>query len=290
MIVRRQIEEIERQRGSQVLVFAASHLDIELLPALFDLLRQAGSTERLDILIYCRGGVVTAARRIALLLNEFTDHLAFIVPDHCESSGTIMALAGEEIIAGPAAIFSPIDPLLQGSPSSPDSGGDAISSEDVRLFRKMSEDWFGLEENEARAHALSILCENVFPTTLTSFYRARLEVETICSELLSLHMGSASAEAKTKIISCLLSGYHSHGFPLSRQDLRELGLPLHDDPIVEDCAWEIARELRKTIGGGVRKTAGDDWFDALLANGQRAMRRRKGAELLMPTWEEFEIE
>jgi len=75
--IARQIEEIEQRRSARLLVFAASNLDIELLPALYDTLREIGRGERLDVLLSCRGGAVTAARRIALLLHDFTDRLAF---------------------------------------------------------------------------------------------------------------------------------------------------------------------------------------------------------------------
>ena len=39
MSLRRHIEAIEARRGSTVLVFAASHLEIDLLPELYDTLR-----------------------------------------------------------------------------------------------------------------------------------------------------------------------------------------------------------------------------------------------------------
>ncbi len=169
MNLRGHIAELEALRGSTVLVFAASHLELDLLPELYDTLRGLGRPERLDVVFYCKGGVVNAARRIALLLHEHTGHLAFIVPHRCESAGTITALAAREIVAGPVAVFSPVDPQLQAPPSAPGEGPSAISSEDVRLFGQMARDWFGLEEGEAKQQAMSVLFQNIFPTTLTAF-------------------------------------------------------------------------------------------------------------------------
>jgi hypothetical protein len=276
------LAEIEARRGSRVLVLAASNLELELLPPLYDALREIGHAERLDVLVFCRGGVVNAARRIALMLHQFTGRLSFIIPDRCESSGTLAALAAHEIVAGPAAIFTPIDPLLQASPES--TGEGAVSAEDVRLFGAMAQGWFGLEEAEARSRALAVLCESIFPTTLTSFYRSTLEIEAIALELLSLHMPEGSDALQARIVDRLLHGHHSHSFALTREELRDLGLPVHADPRTEDIAWEIARDLRGAVGGGTRATMDDDWCDAVLATRDGARYRWRSAGPSMPIW------
>jgi hypothetical protein len=286
----RYIEELEARRGSTVLVFAASHLELDLLPELYDTLRGLGRPARLDVVFYCKGGVVNAARRIALLLHEFTDHLAFIVPHRCESAGTITALAAREIVTGPVAVFSPVDPQLQTSPSSQGEGPLSVSSEDVRLFSQMARDWFGLQEDEAKRQAMSVLCENIFPTTLTSFYRSILEARNICSELLSLHMAHEPEARRSGIADRLLFGHHSHTYALSRDDMTALGLPIRRDEPVENLAWEIARGLRGTLGGGVRRSLEDDWFDAIFATRGGARRRRRGLGGLEPVWEASALE
>lgn len=289
MNIRRHIEALEARRDSTVLVFAASHLELALLPELYDTLRGLGRPARLDVVFYCKGGVVNAARRIALLLHEFTRHLTFIVPHRCESAGTITALAARELVAGPVAVFSPIDPLLQGAPSAQGEKPAVISSEDVRLFSQMAKDWFGLEEGAARQQALSVLCENIFPTTLTSFYRSILEARAICAELLSLHMAHAPEAQRTRIADQLLFGHHSHTYALTRDDLGALGLPLRRDEPTEDLAWEIARDLRGTLGGNVRRSLEDDWFDALFATREGVQRRRRSQSGLEPKWEAGEL-
>lgn len=290
MKIRDRIVEIEGRRSSRLLVFAASNLETDLLPALYDTLREIGRTERLDVLLQCHGGEVTAARAIALLLHQFTDRLAFIVPERCTSSATILALSGHEIVAGPAALFSPVDPLLQGPSSGSDDSLGSISAQDVRLFGAMGRDWFGVAEGEAGPRALSVLCDNVFPTTLTSFYRSTLEVEAVCLELLSLHMDPGSGAEKKGIVDNLLYGHHSHGFTLMRGDLAALGLPLRADPETEDFAWEVARVLRASVGGGTRRVAEDDWTDVLLATRTGSRRRRRSREALGPSWESGDTE
>lgn len=279
-----QIESIEKERGSTVLVLAATALEMDLLPALHDVLRELGKVSRLDVVFYCRGGHVSAARRIALLLHEFTTRLGLVVPHFCESSGTIVALAAHDIVAGPVAIFSPIDPVLQASQSSGETPP-AISAQDIRLFHKMSRDWFGLDSPEAQAEVLSVLCENIFPTTLTSFYRSTLEVRDICAELLELVHPQGAEEVRSRIIDRLLFGYHSHTYPLTRKDVKELGLPLRSEAKVEALAWEISRYIRSLIGSGVRQSLTDEWCDTILATRDNTLRRRRRREALAPVWE-----
>lgn len=287
--IRQALQQIEERRGSRAIILAASNLEIELLPPLYDMLRQLGPSERLDVVLYCRGGIVNGARRIALMLREFSERLAFIVPDRCESAGTIMALAAEEIVAGPAAVFSPVDPML-GAEGAAEGAPRAISAEDIRLFARMAQDWFGLEETDARQRALAIFCDNVFPTTLASFHRSTLEVRAICEELLSLHLPADAGEAKSRIIEGLMFGHHSHSFALSGGGLAKLGLAVRSDPAIEDSAWRIAGMLRGAIGAGCRSTERDDWIDALIADRSGGVRRRRSPATLAPIWEAVEVQ
>jgi hypothetical protein len=286
------IEGIERKRESAVVVLATTNLEMDILPVLYDALLERENTGRLDVVLYCRGGIVSAARRIGLLLHEFSSHIGFIVPLCCESAGTIVALAGHEIIAGPMASFSPVDPHLQSEQQQkgPDGQPAAISVEDIRLFTKMSQDWFGIPEIEARNQALSIMCANIFPTALTSFYRATLETRDICRELLARSTDERSDEISSKIVDQLLFGYHSHLFSLTAKDLESLGLPVRHDRRVETIAWEIAIELRQSIGAGARRSEEDEWVSTMIATRAVTRRQRYRPGSFLPRWEVRETE
>nr|WP_307774130.1 hypothetical protein [Luteimonas salinisoli] len=270
-----------------MLILAASHLEIELLPELYEQCRSIGRVPRLDVLLQGRGGVVNDVRRIARLLRRFTDHLAFIVPFRCESSATLLALSADEIIAGDLAIFSPIDPHLHGSA---DGAGPAVfSCQDIRLFGEMCSDWFGVSSDEARIQSLGLLCNSIFPPTLTAFYRTTLEMLQIGEELLRFQLPDASEAARSKIIKQLMFGYHSHSYALAREDLAEIGLKLRSLPDVEDSAWEISKCLQARIGGGVRESEGDDWFDAVIGSRSGMKLRKRRPNGLAPSWVEVEI-
>jgi len=273
------IARIELRRDSKVLVMAASHLDIELLPALYDACEEIGYTARLDVVLHGRGGVVNVARRIALLLRARAEHLSFIVPFHCESAATLLTLCGDDIVAGELALFSPIDPQLDGT-------GGSCSGLDIKLFGEMAQNWFGIESESARAESLALLCNSIFPPSLTAFYRTTLELAAIGEELLAFQLPGLEAGARQAIVRHLMSAFHSHNYAISPDELARLGLRVRRDPALERTAWPLSKLLQATIGGGLRDGADDEWNDALLATGAalRVRRRRPGG--LAPVWRE----
>lgn len=276
------IKQLEALRGSRVLVLAASQLDMEMLPELYRQLRSIGRGERLDVVLQCRGGVVNAARRIALLLREYTQRLSFIVPFHCQSSATLLTLAGDEIIAGELAIFSPIDPHLQGDADGGESS--AVSSQDIQRFGEMCAAWFGADAGQARAEALSLLSASVFPPTLTAFYRTTLELRQIGEELLRHQLPQCDAEARARIVEHLMSGYHSHHYAITGDELAALGLRVRSEPGIDDLAWDISQMLQAHIGGGARASVEAPVQDALLATRDGVAVRFRRPEGLLPRW------
>lgn len=281
------LAQFETGDCARALVLGATHLESELLPPLHDALQRMGRVQRLDVIAYCRGGEVAVARRIGLLLHRFTERLRLIVPHHCQSAGTVMALAAHEIVAGPLAMFSPIDPHLTGSGANGETT--AMSALDVRMFPKLAQDWFGLDEATARERALPLLCESIAPAALTTFYRSTLAVRQIGEELLALHMSQAPAAQRSAIVETLLFGYHAHDYTLTGDDLRALGLNVRSDPALEDAAWTIARELRTRMGPETRKTHPHGWCDALIATRDGGLVRTRQQDMLPGDWHAFEV-
>lgn len=273
------ISRIERARDSRVLVLAASHLDNEILPALYDACEEIGPAARLDVVLHGRGGVVNAARRIALLLRARAERLCFIVPFHCESAATLLTLCGDEIVAGELALFSPIDPQLEGA-----AAGGSFSSLDIAQFGAMAQDWFGVESESARAGALSLLCNSIFPPSLTAFYRITREQAAIGEELLAFQLPGLAPAARAEIVRHLMSAYHSHNYAIGPDELARLGLRVSRDRALEQIAWSLSKLIQATVGGGLRDSVEEEWTDALLASraGLRLRRRRPGG--LAPLW------
>lgn len=272
------IVRLERRRGSRVLVLAASSLDMELLPALFRHCRALAPAHRLDVVLHGRGGVVHAARRIALLLREQAAHLAFLVPYHCQSAATLLTLCADEIVAGELALFSPIDPQLHGI------DGSAFSALDIKAFGDLAEQWFGQDAEAARGQALALLCQGVPPPSLGAFHRSTLEMAQIADQLLAFQLPGRDAPLRQRVVSQLTSGYHSHQYAITRAELAALGLRMARDLEAEQLAWEISLLIQEHIGGGVRDAPDAPWHDALLATRDGVETRCARPDGLAPRW------
>lgn len=276
------LQEIQQHRNSKAMVLAVSNMDMELLPQLYNQLQSMEKCDKLDVILHGRGGLVNAARRIALLLRKYCNSLTFIVPYYCESATTLLALSGDQIIAGDMAIFTPIDPQLHGG-----SGDDAntLSSLDIMHFPKMSQEWFNLSTKSAGEEALVALCNSIFPPTLTAFYRTTEEVKSIALELLHLHMGPEKFELSNQIVDKLLTGYYSHHYAVTAEELALMGLNCINQQTVTDIAWQISEMLQNTVGGNLRSSHDEPWFDSLIASESTVAIRLQNAEGFKPQWD-----
>ncbi|ACV26981.1 SDH family Clp fold serine proteinase [Kangiella koreensis] len=280
-----QMKRIETIRQSKLLVLACSNLDQEIIPKLYSHLKLIGHVKHLDVLIHSRGGVVNAARRIALLLRKFTDKLSFIVPYYCESSGTILALSADEIISGDMAIFSPIDPHLSGS--SGGGGESTLSFLDIKQFGDMCERWFGVDAAKANEEQVSLLCNSIFPPTLTAFYRITQEAEQIADELLSNQLTNVGI--RKKVIGKLMHGYNSHHYAITTDEMYDMGLNIIRDGEVEDLAWVISEEIQATVGGSLRHSVDDPWVDTMILSSEKGYVRYNQPDGLAPRWNQLEV-
>lgn len=277
--LRERLHRLQSHTGVPTLVLAASNIDADLSPALDDALARIGDQACLDVVAWLRGGEVDAAYRLALRLHAATARLRFLVPHACASSGTLMVLAAREIVPGPLAIFSPIDPHLAG-------GGagmpEVLSSEDLRRLPEALQAMFGLPEAAASAQALALLGRRMSPATLATFHRTARAMETKADALLALH--EPSRQRRERIVRDLLQGHGSHDYAITGDELRALGLPVVHDAGIEALAWDVACAVRATIGPESRASLADDWHDAVVGDAASLALRRRTRGRRTGTW------
>lgn len=274
------LQEVANKTDGNVIVIGATHLDLDLLPKLYSLLGNMEFRPRLDVILYTRGGDINATRRIALLLREYCTELHIHAPYYCQSSGTLLCLSADHIYFGIMSIFSAIDPHLHGSTE--DSSTTALSSADIKHFSQMSEDWFNYKES-ANEDMLAMLCQSIFPPTLTAFYRTVKEAQQIAHEMLSMGHSLETQRAQ-KIIEKLMFGYFSHEYCITGEELRKLGLNFIRDVELSTITWEIAHDLANLVGGGNRNSLDDPWCDGILCNSFLIYQREKSLQNLKPKW------
>jgi len=278
------LTQIEQLRDSKVLVLAATNLDLDLLPQLYNELQRSGPVRQLDLVLQSRGGEVNASRRIAMLLRSYCEELTILVPYFCQSAATLLALAADQIIAGELAMFSPIDPHLQGSGAG--ESETAISSLDICKFKDMAADWFGLSSGPEQTTLLTTLCEQLFPPTLTAFYRTSTEVQVIGEQLLQWQLPEVAGEVRAEMVRNLLTGYHSHHYALSGKEMQQLGFKVRRAPQIEALFWQLSLILQQFVGAGTSQSTDESWIDAALISADRAYLRTLQTEKMKAVWRE----
>lgn len=274
------LQEIATKTGGNVILIGVTHLDLDVLPKLYELLGSMEFRPRLDVILYTKGGDVNATRRIALLLREYCTELHIHAPYYCQSSGTLLCMSADNIYFSVMSMFSAIDPHLHGSMD--DSNATALSSADIKHFSQMSEDWFNCYES-ANKDMLAMLCQSIFPPTLTAFYRTVKEAQQIAHEMLSLSH-SLGMQEKQKIIDKLMFGYFSHEYCITGEEMNKLGLNFIRDRELSDITWDIANDLSNVVGGGNRNSLDDPWCDGILSNSFLIYQREKSHLSLKPKW------
>jgi ClpP class serine protease len=122
---RRLIANIERKRGSRVILLAhrqetmsflgfplMRYIDVNDSEEVIRAIRLTDPSVPIDIVLHTPGGLVLAATQIASAINRRKGKVTAIVPHYAMSGGTLIALAADEIILSDHAVLGPVDPQL----------------------------------------------------------------------------------------------------------------------------------------------------------------------------------
>ena len=199
------------------------YIDESDVSQLHSLLQHTGKVEQINFILNSFGGDVEVARRLALLLREFSHKVYIFIAFQALSAGSILALSADQIIMGSISRLSPIDPFIKRVDTNNGELNEfqppSVSSEDLRSFITMAHEWFGLESEGSRFTILELLCQSFFPTTLSRIYRAEKQVAQVASDLLKYQLPDAADEERNAIAYSLIRGYHSHRHSLFKNDL-----------------------------------------------------------------------
>lgn len=247
------LAELEHLRQSRVILYIGQdrgrfphQISEEDMPPLFACLRQKERVDRLDLVLHLAGGSIPCAHGLCHLLHTYGKHVSMLVPYKARSAGTLLCLGAHEIVMGPFAQLGPIDPLMAQQASSASGNPPLIAAEDIRAFQHMAKTWFGIEGSEHNIQLLQLLCERIFPTSLTAFFRAAQQIKATTEQHLRLHLPEASPEQRQKIAEYLIQGCYSHDHIITRDDAREIGLTVTSPSQQEEALlwqiWEICSQ------------------------------------------------
>ena len=207
---RRMMAEIERKRGSRVIVLIHRQESMNLLG--FPIMRYIDVNDSeeviraihltapdlpLDIILHTPGGLVLSSIQIARAVRRHQGKVTVHVPHYAMSGGTMIALAADEIVLDEHAVLGPLDPQIGEYPA-------------VSLLSVVE------RKPVARVDDRTLILADVARKAIAQTRQAVLE-------LLEGRMEPAKAE---EIAVKLTSGVWTHDHPIGCREAIAMGLPV----------------------------------------------------------------
>lgn len=236
--------------------------DDALIP-IFNQLSSIGHTDRLDLFIYTRGGVMMSSFRIAKLLREFGNHLGVIVPYRAHSGGTQICAGANEIIMTKMAELGSVDPATSNEFNPYDQLTKRrinISVEDVSNFLKLAEDTAGLVSEDSKLAVFMKLVEQTHGLALGNVNRVSGVVRILVRELLMLHMDKIKDASKIIRIAKKLTQFYTHDYLITRDEAKRIGLNVVKP---DDALEKLIMTLYQEYADDLKLQRPFDAFEAL---------------------------
>jgi len=181
------------------------YIDIEDSEAIIRAIRTTPPNVPIMMILHTPGGLVLAASQIARALKAHPAKKVVVVPHYAMSGGTLIALAADEIIMDPNAVLGPLDPQLGGP------GGMYLPAPSILRAVELK----GRDKVDDQTLILADMAE-----------KALTQVKELVTELIRDKVGEEKAK---QIADKLVSGYYTHDYPITVEQLREMGLKVSTD-------------------------------------------------------------
>ena len=158
----------------------------------------------IDLILHTPGGLVLAAEQIAHALKNHPAKVTVFIPHYAMSGGTLIALASDEIVMDENAVLGPVDPQLGEYPAA--SVLHVVESKDIN-------------EIDDRTLILADVAR-----------KAMAQVKACVLDILEDKMEPERAE---QLASTLTEGQWTHDYPITVEQVKELGLPVSTEMPVE---------------------------------------------------------
>ncbi|CDA30261.1 uncharacterized protein BN681_00562 [Clostridium sp. CAG:492] len=239
--------KIQEKRKRPLLVYVTSirpginvMMAQDVIPEIIRHIDAIKDTENgIDIFIISTGGDPIVSLRIDNLLRDRFKNISAMIPYNAYSAATLLALGADEIIMHPYANLGPVDPQLTvNRPNQPPMN---FAYEDIKKYVEFVKD-IGISDQELMEKSFELLTKEVGTVPIGVAKRSSQLALSLSEKLLSSHMQD---KAKAKSISEMLNtAFYHHGYPLSRNEAKEIGLQIaENDPEVEKWMWEICEDF-----------------------------------------------
>ena len=232
----RKISEIERKRGSRVILLVhrqetmrflgfplMRYIDMQDSEEVLRAIHMTDDEVPLDIVLHTPGGLVVAAVQIARAIRDRKGRVTVFVPHYAMSGGTLIALAADTIVMSSHAALGPIDPQIDKYPAA-----SLLKIVEQKPIAEIDDETLVLADVGRKAIA---------------------QVRDAACNLLAKHVPIGQAQA---IADKLVTGTWTHDYPIMADEAKELGLPVSTD--MSEAVLELMTlfpQPVRTQGGGV---------------------------------------
>jgi ClpP class serine protease len=210
MARQRILRKISRERKSQVITLIhrqetiaflgipiTRYIDIDDSEEVLRAIRMTPHDTPIDLIMHTPGGIALAATQIAMALKAHPAKKTVIVPHYAMSGGTLIALAADEILMDPHAVLGPVDPQLT------DGQGAYAASSLVKVIREKP-------------------IEKISDRTLIMADDARKALDQMKELIREILKGKCGEDHMSMVLDELVSGKHTHDYPIFPEKAREL--------------------------------------------------------------------
>jgi hypothetical protein len=226
------------------------------LDDVYQTLRSSGATPEskiaeLDVFLHSTGGSPVGGYRLAQLIRDFADNVAFLVPEHAYSAATLLCFSGNQVRLGHCAGLSPIDITLVYAKREVELATIDSFMDFAQDARRKMEELLGQLDNHARSNVdselLVAMVEEVGAMEIGKYYRERNLTGRYAQTLLESYMfaGFLDKEQRRKdVIKHFLFGAPAHEFHLDYHLCADWGLEAVEMNTGEsDVAKEVLKKL-----------------------------------------------
>jgi len=216
------IERLEQLRNSKVLVyFSYSPLDDTILVPLYKELKEIGHVKKIDLILHSYGGAVDTPYKVVMLVREFCEEFAVIVPFVAKSAASMLVLGADEVVMGPISELGPIDALVK----HPVYKDILIPVQAVSYcLDYLQRSIMNSPDPGIASFMATPLLEKLDPWLIGDYEKTIKASRQYAENLLSRYMLKNDPEQVQKVTNALTEGYFSHGYPIGRREAKTLGL------------------------------------------------------------------
>jgi hypothetical protein len=235
---REELTKLEHLRGNRVIAYltgdrggAETRIGMDVFPYFYEVLSRIGKVNHIDVLLYSTGGLTMAAWGLANLIREYCGRFSVLIPFKAHSTATLLALGADEIVMGPMAQLSPVDPTIT-SPFNPMGQNPAqpgqlqllpVSVEDVASYLNLAREEAGIKPGEGMIEVFKKLSDTVQPMALGSVYRAKEQIKLLATKLLAFHMDPATKKKEIEaIVKVMTKDLYSHDYIIGRREAKKV--------------------------------------------------------------------